>query len=65
MGGIVIAFMAGVLTNFNESVTGFMDRVNPFFSGPYADALSLIPFAVLAVVLYLTGRERILAGRKS
>ncbi|HEY9419854.1 MAG TPA: OPT/YSL family transporter, partial [Thermoanaerobaculia bacterium] len=61
--GIVIAFMAGVLTNFNESVTGFMDRVNPFFSGPYADALSLIPFAVLAVVLYLTGREMILAGR--
>ncbi|HEX6901904.1 MAG TPA: oligopeptide transporter, OPT family [Thermoanaerobaculia bacterium] len=62
--GIVIAFMAGVLTDFNESVTQLMDRVNPFFSGPYADALALIPFAVLVVVLYLTGREVILAGRK-
>lgn len=62
--GIVIAVMAGVLTDFNEAVTTFMDRVNPFFSGPSADALSLIPFAALAVVLYLTGRERILAGRK-
>jgi len=62
--GIVIAFTTGVLTDFNESVSGFMDRVNPFFSGPYADVLALIPFAVLAVVLYLTGRERMLAGKR-
>ncbi len=63
--GIVIAFMAGVLTDFNEPRhrSSWTAR-NPFFSGPSADALSLIPFAVLAVALYLTGREVILAGRK-
>jgi putative OPT family oligopeptide transporter len=58
--GILIAFMAGVLTDFNDRVTRFMDATNPFFSGPSADALALIPFAILALVLYLAGRELIL-----
>ena len=61
--GIVIAFTAGVLTDFDAAVSAFMERVNPFFSGPYADALSLLPFALLALVLYLAGREMILAGK--
>jgi hypothetical protein len=47
----------------DAAVSAFMERVNPFFSGPYADALALIPFALLAVLLYLTGREMILAGK--
>jgi putative OPT family oligopeptide transporter len=58
--GIVIAFMAGVLTDFNDSVTRYMESANPFFNGPAADALSLIPFAILALLLYLAGRELIL-----
>jgi hypothetical protein len=58
--GILIAFMAGVLTDFNDRVTRFMEGSNPFFAGPSADALALIPFAILALLLYLAGRELIL-----
>jgi putative OPT family oligopeptide transporter len=58
--GIVIAFMAGVLTDFTDQVTKYMAAVNPFFNGPAANALSLIPFAILCLLLYLAGRELIL-----
>ena len=36
---------------------------NPFYSGEWADVLALIPFAVLVVLLYLAGREVILASK--
>jgi putative OPT family oligopeptide transporter len=62
--GILIAFMAGVLTEFDTRVTEIMSASNPFFNGPYSDLLALIPFAVLIVLLYLTGREVILSGRR-
>jgi len=61
--GILIAFMAGVLTDFNQKVTNVMTKSNPFFNGPSADLLSLLPFVVLAGLLYLAGREAILANR--
>ena len=54
--GIGIAFMAGALTGFNQSVTDWMTAHNPFFDGPYADLLALIPFACLLAGLYLSGR---------
>jgi OPT family oligopeptide transporter len=63
--GIVIAFMTAVTTGFNDRVTGFMTRRNPLFSGPAADVLALLPFAVLVLLLYLAGREAILAGRRA
>jgi putative OPT family oligopeptide transporter len=61
--GIVIAFTTAVLSHFDQDVTEFMTRRNPFFAGPAADGLALLPFAVLVVLLYLAGREAILAGR--
>jgi hypothetical protein len=61
--GIVIAFTTGVLTRFDERVGAFMTRHNPLFAGPAADALALLPFAVLVALLYLAGREAILAGK--
>jgi len=54
--GIGIAFVAGALTGFNQRVTDVMTAHNPFFSGPYADALALVPFSVLVAALYLSGR---------
>ena len=39
--------------------------MTPFFDGPYADVLALIPFAVLTVLLYLAGRETILASKRA
>ncbi len=54
--GIGIAFMAGALTGFNQRIADTMTAHNPFFAGPWADALSLLPFAVLIAGLYLAGR---------
>jgi len=63
--GIVIAFSQGILTNFDNHQTAVMKASNAFYSGNYSDLLSLIPFAVLTVLLYMAGREMILAGRKT
>ena len=61
--GIIIAFLAGVpaMAGVNRAVEKISES-NPMFSGSMADLLSLIPFAVLIVVLYLTGREKLLRG---
>ncbi len=56
--GIGIAFMAGALTGFNQSVTDAMTAHNPFFNGAWSDALSLLPFAALILGLYLAGKAR-------
>jgi uncharacterized oligopeptide transporter (OPT) family protein len=58
--GIVIAFMAGIMGDFTERITAWSTHNNPFFAGPRADLLSMIPFSVLIVVLYLVGREALL-----
>jgi hypothetical protein len=34
-----------------------MTAHNPFFEGPSSDALSLLPFAGLVVLLYLAGKS--------
>ncbi len=62
--GIVIAFMAGVLTRSNQRIEEWSIAHNPFYGGAHADALSMLPFLALTLVLYLAGREAILAGRK-
>ena len=63
--GIIIAFLAGVprLQGFNEQIQAWSEK-NPFVTGGAADLLSLIPFVVLIMLLYLTGREAILAHRQ-
>ena len=64
--GIVIAILQGVPSlepidnRFNEWATAF----NPFYNGPYADALSMLFFIGLCVFLYLVGRETLLRPRK-
>jgi len=62
--GIIIAFLAGVpaMAGFNQGIEAFGES-NPFRTGASSDVLSLIPFAVLIVILYLTGREKLLAAR--
>jgi hypothetical protein len=63
--GIIIALIAGVpaLAKFNDLLDRWAKH-NPFNSGPSADLWSLIPFAVLLTLLYLAGREAILAHRE-
>jgi len=62
--GILIAFMAGVpaMQGFNDKLDA-MAAKNAFVSGPNADLLSCIPFIVLVGLLYLVGREIILAPK--
>jgi uncharacterized oligopeptide transporter (OPT) family protein len=63
--GIVIAFLAGVLTDFDNSIGKWAAASNPFFAGEGANLLALIPFAGIVLLLWLVGREKILAGKKA
>ena len=62
--GIIIAGLAApaALEGFRQGVSRFAET-NPMTTGPLADVLALIPFAILIILLYLTGREKILAHR--
>ena len=55
--GIVIAFMAGVLSKKDAAVTSWAEARNPFYAGPGADLLALIPFLGLMALLYMAGRR--------
>jgi len=63
--GIVIAFMAGIMGDFTERITTWSTLNNPFFAGPRSDLLSMIPFVLLIVLLYLVGREAVLRPKGS
>lgn len=56
--GIVIAFVAGVLDRLDHAMTRWATEHNPFFAGPYADWLALLPFAAVTCVLYVVARGR-------
>ena len=58
--GILIAFMAGIMGDLTERITRWSTLNNPFFAGPRSDLLSMIPFVLLIVFLYLVGREALL-----
>lgn len=55
--GIVIAFLAGVLDEFDAAIGKWAAANNPFFEGPWADALSLIPYALIVFILWQAGRS--------
>ena len=58
--GIIIAFIQGALTETDHAINKWAETSNPFFAGPHADWLALLPFAALAIFLYLVGREKLL-----
>jgi hypothetical protein len=63
--GILIAIFAVVpaLKELQDKFAGYAEG-NPQFAGDWSDLLGLIPFVVLAIVLYLVGREYWLSGKK-
>jgi hypothetical protein len=67
MAAIVIAIMQGVpsqgLTNFNKAIEDWAKNNNPFHHGAWENLLSLIPFSILMVLLYLVGREILLKSK--
>lgn len=62
--GIVIAFMAGVLEKQDADLAAWATKSNPFFNGPWSDALSVLPFAVLCGLLALAARGLILRAKR-
>jgi putative OPT family oligopeptide transporter len=60
--GIVIAFLAGVTSDFDAALQRWSSGSNPFYEGPYADLLSMLPFLLLTVLLWQVARGRLLAG---
>jgi putative OPT family oligopeptide transporter len=68
--GILIAFMTGVLFDLTSGIERWSAAHNPFYSseawnGAWADGLALIPFLLIVLFLYLVGREKLLAGRRT
>ena len=58
LAGIIIAITAGVLSNFDQAMNDWAEHANPFFQGSHADALSLLPYGVIMLLLYLVAREK-------
>jgi putative OPT family oligopeptide transporter len=63
--GILIAFLAGVLGDFDATLQRWASANNPFYEGPYADLLALLPFLVLIVLLWQVAKGRWLAEKKT
>ncbi len=58
LAGILIAITAGVMTTFDQHLTDWATLNNPFFEGLNSDCLSLLPYAVIVLLLYWVGREK-------
>jgi len=58
LAGIVIAFTAGVLVDFDHALELWSSANNPFYAGANADLLSLLPYALLVGLLVWVGMER-------
>jgi len=56
--GIVIAFLAGFFGDTDAAIARWAKAANPFFAGPYSDALSLIPFLAICATLFHIGSKR-------
>jgi putative OPT family oligopeptide transporter len=50
--------------NSSEGVRDFLARGNVFFDGRHSDWLAMIPFWILALILYYVGRELLFTGKK-
>jgi len=63
LAGVLFAFLAIPMKNRLEAFEGWATAHNPFFNGPHADLLALIPFTALCLLLYLVGRDLLLAAK--
>lgn len=55
--GILIAFVAGVLTSASQRIEDWAKLHNPLYEGPWSDLLSCAPFVAIAALLYVVGRR--------
>ncbi len=64
LAGIIVAFSAEFLSDTVKGIEEWSEKHNAFFAGDYSDILGVLPFVLLAVVLYFVGREWLWAGKK-
>src|SRR2546421_9678689 len=68
LAAIVIAILQGVpkegLSRFNKAIADWSTAHNPLFGDQNGDLLSMIPFIILMLLLYLVGREVILRTKR-
>jgi putative OPT family oligopeptide transporter len=64
LAAVFIAFFAGLWKDRSDAIEGWSRANNPFYVGDWANILSLLPFVVLMVILYLVGREKLLAPKR-
>ncbi|MHB0968206.1 MAG: OPT family oligopeptide transporter [Thermoanaerobaculia bacterium] len=64
--GIIIAFLAGVpfMAGVNDWIQEMSTR-NLIYGGAHADLWAVIPFSILVIILYLTGREILMAPKRT
>jgi hypothetical protein len=46
------------LTDFDQYLTAWAEKFNPFYEGAHSDLLSMLPYAVIIALLYWVGLER-------
>jgi ABC-type Fe3+-siderophore transport system permease subunit len=65
LAAVFIAFFAGLWKEKTDAIELWSRGNNAFYNGPWADVLSMIPFIVLMILLYLVGREKLLAPKST
>ncbi len=65
LAGILVALATEFLSGTMRSFTKWAEVYNPFYAGNNSDWLAMIPFLILAAILYFVGRELLLTGKKS
>ncbi|MGH9967500.1 MAG: OPT family oligopeptide transporter [Pyrinomonadaceae bacterium] len=65
LAAVFIAFFAGLWKERTDAIELWSRGSNPFYNGAWANVLSVIPFVILMIILYLVGREKLLAGKRS
>jgi hypothetical protein len=63
LAGVVFAFLAIPMKDRLDSFEKWATAHNPFFDGPWSDTLAMIPFIGLSILLYLVGRDVLLAAK--
>jgi hypothetical protein len=68
-GGALAGILLAIASVYFADTVGHFSKLseanNPFYAGANSDWLGTIPFVILALVLYLVGREWLMSGRKT
>ncbi|HEX7516187.1 MAG TPA: oligopeptide transporter, OPT family [Chthoniobacterales bacterium] len=63
LAGVLFAFLAIPMKDRLDDFEKWATAHNPFFDGPSSDLLAMLPFVALCVILYLVGRDVLLAAK--